>query len=373
MSNHGDDAPDMGDAAANKARLTLRLFEGKNDARATRNFCMKVDGYRAVARLTDEETAQAVSFAMVPASTADLWLTNLAEKTPDMATRWTRLRPLIIKRFSPDLTASERATAVDNCRQKKSEDVPAFLDQCQSVQLMMDRQIEDDEKDTAAYRAKFDAAVLELFLKGLREDGGLKAHVNGAFQCTNLEQYLDYATRYERHIIKQVKVVVAEVATDIGQEDDVDDEDGGEVANLKVKKKKNGNKGFKGGANTNSGRGRQNGGRGGGRGGGGGGGPPRPRLCWTCNSPDHLNLQCPDNPNRKKGGGGGGGRADGGSNNHASGSNQVDTAIYQLGIQALLGKNSNKGQVETLDYGHQQPPPQYQLGGGGPASGQGFY
>ena len=61
-----------GAAAANKARLTLRLFEGKNDARATRDFCLKVDGYKAVAQLTNAKTAQAVSFAMVQGSAADL-------------------------------------------------------------------------------------------------------------------------------------------------------------------------------------------------------------------------------------------------------------------------------------------------------------
>ena len=363
-----------GAAAANKARLTLRFFEGKNDARATRDFCLKVDGYQAVARLTDAETAQAVSFAMVQGSAADLWLTNLTEENPAHAALWTVLRPLLMGRFSPDLTASERAAAADHCKQGRGEDVLMFLDQCRATQLLLDRNIPAGERigngaQAVAYRIRFTNAILELFLRGLREEGGLKSHVNGALGCTTLNEYRDAATRYERHVSKQIKVVVAEMTTE-GDQEDADDDDGNdtEVANLKVNKKKknagNGNQARNGAQSGNRGRGKPNGNRTGG--GPGAPGGAKPRLCWTCNSPDHMNYQCPANPKAKKGGHSNGG----GNNSNQMGSNALNAAIYQMGVAQVLNQgngNPNGQGNQPPQYGH---PPQYP---GANGSSPGFY
>ena len=43
----------QGGPPTNKARLTLRLYEGKEDAAAAQDFVMKVDSYKAVARRRD--------------------------------------------------------------------------------------------------------------------------------------------------------------------------------------------------------------------------------------------------------------------------------------------------------------------------------
>ena len=357
---------DAGGLIGNKARLSLRPFEGKNDARTTRDFCLKADGYQAVARLTAVETAQAVAFAMVPGSAADLWLANLIEEVPADARDWTRLRPLLMARFSPDLTASERAAMVDHCKQAKNEDVQAFLDQCKATQLLLDRNVPDAEKLTDPYKERFKQSVLELFLRGLREEGGLKSHVNGALGCTTLAQYKDAAVRYERHISKQVKVVVAELATDDDQEDADDHDEVAEVANLKAKggqKKKNRGGGKSNNFNANPGRGSGRQGNSYRGGGSGGGGPPRPRLCWTCRSADHLNAQCPNNPNKKGGGGKGGGYRGGGSGGGGRGNSQVDAAVYQLGLDALMSRGTNRANVETLDGPEARPPPPQYSGG----------
>ena len=53
-----------------KARLTLRPFEGREDAADARDFIPKVEAYRIVARLTELETFQAIQFACVPGSDA---------------------------------------------------------------------------------------------------------------------------------------------------------------------------------------------------------------------------------------------------------------------------------------------------------------
>ena len=97
MADNDDDA--VGANAANKARLHLRPFEGKNDSRVTRDFCRKVTGYRAVARLSDEETAQAVGFAMLQGSAADEWYTALTEENPDAVETWAALEPLLMARW----------------------------------------------------------------------------------------------------------------------------------------------------------------------------------------------------------------------------------------------------------------------------------
>lgn len=309
---------DLQATMGSKARLVLPVFEGKLDGQATRNFVTKVDGYARVTRLNNEETAQAVAFAMVPGSAADHWLINLKEREADVADAWDALRPRLITRFSPALTATEKAAAVDGCKQGKHEEVPRFRDQCETIQLLLDRDMDDDLKinaNAANYAIHFNAGILSLFLRGLREEGGLKSHVNAAINCATLTDFVTAATKYERHITKAVRVVVAELQQEHhgGVEDDDSDEER-EIAALRAKQASR----------------RQGGKKGDGRTGGGNGqwkaknknaptsssGTSGPRLCWSCQSASHLNREC---PNKKKmttykpsmGGGGGGGGVSG--------------------------------------------------------------
>ena len=67
-------------ANANKARLTLRSFEGKEDATNARDFVAKVEAYRVVARLTGAETVQSIQFPCMPGSIAAHWLATLAKE-----------------------------------------------------------------------------------------------------------------------------------------------------------------------------------------------------------------------------------------------------------------------------------------------------
>ena len=324
-----------------KARLNMPIFEGKLDLHTTRTFVDRVDGYARVTRLTNEETAQAVAFAMVPGSTAAKWLANIKQRTPDDADAWDALRPRLLRRFSPALTASEKAVEVDGCKQTKAQDVQTFMDHCETTQLMLDLDMADDRKtggQAANYALHLNEGILGLFLRGLREEGGLKSHVNAALGCTTVQQHLDAAIKYERHITKATKVaIVAELQQ--GQHDETsegeDADDQQEIANLRAKQasRRNGGKKSDGGRNGSS----SNPGKGKGAA-GPSGGPTRPRLCWSCQSPSHLNRDCPDKkpmPFRGGGGGGGGGNNKGGG----FGSNAINEMITKFGvagIQALM-------------------------------------
>lgn len=354
----GDDAAGAAvEALPNRARLTLPLFEGKNDWQLTRTFITKVDGYAAVCNLDAAQTAQAVAFAMVQGSTADHWLANLREREPNVAGAWDVLAPRLQERFSPALTASEKATAGDGCRQHKAEDVQAFADRCETTQLMLDREIPNNRKtgqNEAAYNASFAEGKLSLFLRGLREDQGLKSHVNAALGCATFAEYVAAAFKFERHVAKAVKVTIAEVAH---EEENGNDSDGGqEVASLKQKqgttkkyggKKANGKNGNKG--NT---------------GGKWGPTPPPPsrfpappRLCWTCQSPDHFSRNCPDNHrgggNGRPRGGGRPPRAGGNGGGNGNTSAQALDAICQLLRQQHPGRATNDQIINAVegDYG----------------------
>ena len=342
----------------NKARLTLPLYKGLNDGKATRDFCRKVDSYQHVARLTDEETAQAVTFTMVPGSAAHEWITNTTEENPDLVATWPVLRPLLVARFSPALTPSEKSASVDLCKQKKDEDVLRFFDKCRTTQLLLDRNIPDAEKaagNGVGYQRRYREGILGLFLCGLREEGGLKTQVNGALGCVTLDDYKNAAIIHERHVTHKMKVTIAEVATNDDQEGE---QEGDEVANIKVRKgkqKKKGGNGAQGGGQPPAGNGRAK--QGGARSTAGGEGGPR--LCWTCQSPDHLNFRCPD---KKKGGNPG---RPGGNNQGQHGNNALETAIMQLGW-AQLSKNIQGGERggagEAMSVTHEPPPPQYRQG-----------
>jgi hypothetical protein len=321
-------ADDIHDNRGSKAKLTLPSFDGKLDGTMTRNFLSKVDGYAQVTRLSPEETAQAVAFALVPGSAADHWMINLKERQPDDAATWANLRPLMLARFSPALTASEKAQVMDNCKQSKNQDVQTFKDQCITTQLILDRDMDNDLKiggNAARYTADFDAAVLAFFLRGLREEGGLKSHVNASLNCTTLAHYLNAAIQYERHITRALKVAVVAELNQFMEADEADSDENMELEIAAIRAKQ--------AARRGNGAAR---GRGGGRGGarpGAPGGPPRPpMLCWGCQSPSHINRDCPT-PKRMPPRGGANGRGGGGPGRGAR--TAIDEMITRAGIQAL--------------------------------------
>ena len=351
----------------NKARLTLRPFEGREDAADARDFIAKVEAYRIVARLTEAETVQAIQFACTPGSVAATWLSALAEEEPTQVVDWATLRPHLTARFSPEMSSSQRAALVDVCRQNKTEPVKAFMDRCRTTQLTLDRSIPNDQKTLAArpaYMERYNKQVTEIFLRGLREEGGLKGHVNGSSATTRAE-YLSEAVRYETHVTKTRGVaVVAELEQDEGDADDGDD-DGAEVANLtktKGKKKKGGGGGGqanKGGGNAAKNSGGGGGGQGKAQGGGATGGP---RLCWTCQSADHLNFQCPikkaggggnnQGGNRQRGGGGGGGHNANGNHAQPVLNEVLGKYLFDSFVRANHGQQqqNNQGALEALAY-----------------------
>ena len=124
-------------AHPNKARLTLRSFKGREDADNARDLVAKVEAYRVVARLTGAETVQSIQFACAPGSIAAHWLATIAKEDPDSVVDWNTLRPLFNARFTPGMTPSQRAAAVDACRQHKTEAVRAFMDWCGATQLIL--------------------------------------------------------------------------------------------------------------------------------------------------------------------------------------------------------------------------------------------
>jgi len=277
---------------------------------------------------------------------------------------------------------------MDVCKQKKGEGVQAFMDRCRATQLSADRSIPDGDKTgnhVNCYVRRYNTSVLDLFLRGLREEQGLKGHVNGA-NATTRDEYLAEAIRYEIHVTKPVKmVVVAEVAK---EEDDGQEEDDQEVAAMqpkaKGKKKKNGGQGQGGGAKGNGGGGGNygGGGRGGGggyrggrgaRGGrGGGGGGSEAKLCWNCNSSDHLSYRCPE-PKKTGGGGGnrGGGRGGGASSYGGPSVNEMLGRLMFDNMMRSQQGGSVQGDLESIQFG---APPTYRSNSsyGGPGSLQGF-
>ena len=358
----------------NKARLSLRSFEGREDSQDARDFVAKVAAYAGVARLTNEETVQSVQFAFVPNSVAAKWLASLGEEDPDAVLTWTALQPHVLERFSPDMTPSQRAAAVEVCRQTKAESVLAFMDRCRATQLSLDRYIPANQKtggEQPAYLDRYNKSVLEIFLRGLREEGGLKTHVNGANAVTRAE-YLAEALRYEKHVLKPLRVaVVAEIEND---EDDGEGKDDAEVANVaktkgKQRNKKKGagggqNNGTKGGGNgnakTNGGGGGRNGNQGRGKG-QSGGANSGPKLCWNCNSSEHLSYNCPEKKTSGGGGNGGGGGGGGNGQRRSGGGGAQNFAQPQLKevlgkylvdsfVRANQGQQSNQGALESLAY-----------------------
>lgn len=303
-------APDVNEAPArgNRARLQLPSFRGDEPTAATlvRWFARRVDAYRGVCGLSDEETARAVSFALE--GPAQVWLTNLPEIGVAGSDTWTTLRPLLLERFSATLAPEERRRLIEELRQEPTETVATFQDRCVALQVLLDANVPDTAKtgaNEATYRARFETDVLDLFLAGLREAGGLRRAVSGA-TATTLAEYVAFARRQEQ-AARSVRTKESPIAAVEGQEQ-TDGEAGTEVAAFGPAGRGRGNyakgRGRGGGGNTGYG------GRGGGRGGTGaqsrpgggntGWGPNGERLCYFCGSPDHLKRDC---PSRSRGGG----------------------------------------------------------------------
>jgi hypothetical protein len=131
------------------------------------DFATKVDSYAKVARLEDDETAEAFSFSMGVASNAEAWLRNLRNEDEATAGSWRRLKPAFLRRFAPNLTASEKAALVERLRQDKHEDVASFLDRCKEVQFLVERDIPEErrvgEHIAAAFKAAHNDGVLQSF------------------------------------------------------------------------------------------------------------------------------------------------------------------------------------------------------------------
>ena len=330
---------DDGDHAApepiNKARLVMPLFDGKGDARATIKFLELVDSYQTVTRLTDEETARAVPFALIPGSTAETWYQNLKDDRPNDVAEWPALRARIIERFSPPLNPSQKGKVADALSQGAKEDVQSFLDRVRSAQKLINKGFPENMRtgnQADSYRVHEEASIMEKFLRGLRMAGDFKEKVNSAAGCTTLAQYLTVAVTIEHNMTKNASLEKASVAALAAGGDDDDpsvphDGDTAEVAALRQQL-------------------RNRPGRGGGRGGGGGGGRgtgkkkgtprdqsgPPPSACWNCGDATHWNSDCPHPKKKKQGGDGSGGSA---PNNQNSGKKQ-NYNISELQQKSLL-------------------------------------
>ena len=64
------------------------------------------------------------------------------------------------------------------------------MDRCRATQLTLDCDIPNDQKtggQRGPHMEKYNKSVTEIFLRGLREEGGLKAHINGTNPVTRAE------------------------------------------------------------------------------------------------------------------------------------------------------------------------------------------
>jgi hypothetical protein len=344
-----------GGARATKARLTLPKFFGTGHPLETKLFIAKVAAYARVCTLDDAQTAEAVSFALE--GEASTWLVNQLMTDPAAVQSWDTLRPLMQTRFSRTLTPTERARMVEELKQRPNEKVYAFYDRCHAVQHVCELDVPQDQR-TGGRKAFFDVVhnggVLEKFLRGLREDGGLKLGVNNATGADDLPGYLAVALRLERNQLEAAKrppaPVIAAVAPLAEGAADQEGQEGpleeGEIAAFRM-------------WNSNRGRGGSRGtGRGapGGRGGAAGQARP-PVTCWECRKVGHYARDCRSRgrggsqPGNNFGGGrgfSGGGRQDGGP----------DVNAMEGGMLAAM-------QQRALTLGMQQ----MFGGGGGPAAG----
>ena len=147
-------------APRTRPRSSFPSFKGDMDSLATMDWVSKVDSYKTIARITTEEAAEAVKFAMEAGSVAEVWLRNLRMRDAATAADWAQLKPVLLARFSPKITASEKAQVVECLRQGKQEDVAAFYDRCISVQLLVDRDV------PAAHKAGGGASRLREVVRG---------------------------------------------------------------------------------------------------------------------------------------------------------------------------------------------------------------
>lgn len=311
------DNDDAANDPPNRARLVLPPFEGGNGTTAmeARDFVDKCDSYATVARLSNEEIAQAVNFAVKKGSVAATWLRSLRQEDAAVAADWAQLKARFLARFCPSWTPAERAAAVGALKQNAHEDALSFLDRCRETQIMVEVDISAARRGTnpavaaiaAAFKENHDACILDMFLRGLRTTNNFMKDVNSSPGCTTLEEFSAAAVRIEKYQPAHVQVVpIAAVAINDPEDPSAPkDGDSAEVAALKAHfrdqaaRKPQRNGGAPAGAN-------------------GAGGAPTPRLCWTCRSPDHLANRCPQGRQGQgggRGGGGGRGRRNGQGNN----------------------------------------------------------
>ena len=276
---------DEDDTARNQARIQLPKFSGaeRDGGNTAMIFTKKVDRYRTITGLTDEQTAEAVIFSLVPGSPAARWFNNKSESEPATVAKWSVLKPALIKRYCSALSASEAGAMSEGLKQNKDEDAAEFFDRCHATQLLIERGTEVDTT-TEAYQAAFRKNVNALFLKGLRDTGGLKAHVNGQSRGKTSEELVDLATNYDISHKPTQKFTVADVTTEESDDIEPNDADSKEVAALKAQVRS-----FK----------RQGGQKQAGK--VGAAGRPDGRVCYNCARPGHFIAACPETPGQFRG------------------------------------------------------------------------
>ena len=280
-----DREEDNVEGANNQARVQLPKFSGteKDGGNTAMIFTKKVDRYMTITKLSDEQTAEAVIFSLVPGSPAALWFNNKSESEPATVARWSVLKPAMIKRYCSPLSASEAGAMSESLKQGKDEDASDFFDRCHATHLLIERGTEVDTA-SAAYKAAFTKSVNALFLKGLRETGGLKAHVNGQSRGKSSDELVDLAMNFDVSHKPTKKFTVAAITTEEKDDTESNDGDSEEVAALKAKlkllKRQGGQKqAGKGGAVN-----RVDG-----------------RVCYNCARPGHFIAACPETPGQFKG------------------------------------------------------------------------
>jgi hypothetical protein len=239
---------------------------------------------------------------------------------------------------------------VEDLRQRATESVAAFRDRCEAVQHILERDIPAAQR-TGDARATFEARhaneVLNKFLCGLREAGGLKQTVATSATATTLEEYYVVALRAERAQPRPAGAAIAAVHQEDGgaQEGEGNDQ---EVAAFGP-----GGRG-RGGGGGYQGRGGANGGGGAGRGRGGGAAGSRPNVvCWWCAKPGHVERVCRSKLAGRPsatgtpggaangggvGGGAGVGGAAGGQPQQPAWINALQEQLLQLGMQQLQAR-----------------------------------
>jgi Retrotransposon gag protein/Zinc knuckle len=354
-----------------RVKLELKPFSGSSAGGMGlegRIFLRKVTQYAAVSRLNDEQTAQAVGFALT--DTAQRWYGTLAERNPpgnEVVNTWADLRPLFVARFCRQLTAAELAKLSRELIQVEKETVDDFLDRCEELQHLEEERIPNAQKAQVTH----DNGVLMKFLSGLKTV--IREKVSATATAETLADYVTAAQKAEASLRDEKKTSASVVLALEGQEPHKEGTGEGAAAGAAVD------------AVGGSRRGNQRGGGGrGGRGGRGGGRDLSAMKCYYCGIKGHLIADCRKRQ-REQGGANRGGfqgyARGGGGNNHQGGGQGGQGNFVHAIAQALHNALGNQGQqggnqggagggpsVNALTGGGFQP----QGGGGGYHGFQGF-